>query len=216
MAFLKNSIILISILILSIFNSYATIDSIDYPYNNQILVSPTIQLQFTQTGATSCNYSINNVHNYSISCAGEQIRLPQVDGNYSILVNDESITNKGVNVILALPSAITIIVFMIFFLIILAAMLITFINIILRFTKFDTDFMDVIYAFLVYLGNLVLYYFNLEYLGNLLINNITEMFIYIFAFTHIFVPLVALLVSIFVQKFRSQFKTKKGGGDMYA
>lgn len=212
MAFLKNSIILFGILILSIFNSYATIDSIDYPYNNQILVSPTIELQFSQTGATSCNYSINDVHNYSLSCAGDQIRLPQINGNYTIQVNDESGVNKEINVLLYLPSSVTTLGFMLFFMMILSAMLITFINIILQFAKFDTDFMDVIFALLVYLGNLILYYFNLEYLGNLLINNITEMFIYIFIFTHIMLPLVALLVSIFVQKFRSQFKIKGKGG----
>lgn len=190
-------ILAISLLVFPIVN--ATINSIDYPYNNQILTSPTIDLQFTKTGTINCYWNYNNVHNNSVNCLGDVIRLPQVTGNYTIYVLDNISSMQYVNVSLILPPENTQIVFMLLSVILSILMLLTLFNTIGAMKVYDADLLDITYSFSIYFAVLMFNYFNMEFFGDELIDIITNRFMYVGVFSHLLFPVAAFIFSLIKQ-----------------
>ena len=65
-------------------------------------------------------------------------------------------------------------------------------------SKFSTSLYDVLYSFAVYIAILSTYYFNIYYTKDGLITSVLDTFISVGAFTHIFFPLVGLVLSMIV------------------
>lgn len=108
------------------------------------------------------------------------------------------------------PSDFTKVIFIVGFIILLSTMIITLMRIIGHFIEFDTDFMDVAYAYCVYFAVFAFKSFNTSYGGNYLIDTFMDVFIKFGAITHIFLPLIALILSITIGEwFRMQRKEKK-------
>lgn len=189
--------IIFSLLLIMLFSGIAnaTISSVDYPKNGQILTSPTIDLQITSDGST-CTWNYNQVVNNSLlSCDGDKIRLPPVEGQYNITVYDDD-SSEIIGVTVSLPSDFLTLGAIIIFVLGIFLVLITLFKNIESISKFSTSLYEVIYSMSVYFGILSMNYFNLEYFGNSLITDITDMFITVGAFTHMFFPLVGLVLSM--------------------
>ena len=99
--------------------------------------------------------------------------------------------------------------FIILFIVMIGIYLVTLFNIVGHMAKSDVDVLDVAYSMTIYFAILAFNAFNITYLGNVLIGNMTDLFISIGAITHIFIPIVGLAITLIV----SQIKKKKDKED---
>ena len=86
--------------------------------------------------------------------------------------------------------------FILGFIIILAWLIITMFLIIARMIELNTDVLDVSYSMIGYFTLLTYYYFAQVFFPKVLVLDITLMFIRVGAFTHVFLPFVALVLAI--------------------
>lgn len=100
------------------------------------------------------------------------------------------------------PSDFTKVAFIIGFIAILCLMVVTIINVAGHIILLDTDFMDVAYSFCIYFILFAIKNFNLSYGNNALIDNFSDIFIKVGIFTHILIPLVALILSMTLGKLK--------------
>jgi hypothetical protein len=98
------------------------------------------------------------------------------------------------------PSDFVKVLFILGFIALLTIMLITLMFMLGHFAKFDVDLLDVAYMFAVYFAVFATKYFNIAYMGSELIDSFADLFITTGAMTHIFLPLVAFVVSYFKRR----------------
>lgn len=195
---MKKQVLLLALVVVSLMlvtTVSASVDSIDYPYNNQILTSPTIDLEISTTGSTSCYWNYNNVHNESIACSGGKIRLPTVEGNYSIYVSDDTGDSKNISVSLVYPNGFVIIFFNFVFIFICFEMLGLLLWTLLHFIEINIDAKDLILNISSYFGVWAFYILGLEYLGNPFISDFTLFLIEVGAITTVLIPIIGFVVS---------------------
>jgi len=90
----------------------------------------------------------------------------------------------------------TLVAFYITFLIFVGMMMFTLFRIINYFKEWNVNIMDVCYSFCIYLGAITLYYFNDFYGGVYLIDRLCVFFIKVGWISHIFLPIIAYILSI--------------------
>lgn len=96
------------------------------------------------------------------------------------------------------PSDFTKVAFMIFFMIILIMMVLSIINVALTGVSLTTNFKDIAISYCSFFAVLALKNFNITYGNNYLIDTFSDLFISVGVWTHIFIPLVALILSMTV------------------
>lgn len=178
----------------------ATISSIDYPYDGEILTSPSIDLQISTTGATTCYWNYNGVHNYTLSgCEGDKIRLPNSEGNYNITITDQTGDYKNVEVNLDYPNGFIIIFFSGLFIILCFEMLGLLLWTLLSFIELNIDAKDLILNISSYFALWAFYILGLDYYGNTFVSNFSLFLIEIGAVTMVIIPIIGFVVSFIKQ-----------------
>lgn len=104
------------------------------------------------------------------------------------------------------PTDFTKSIFMLAFIILIFAYLITLIKIISTMFLKETDVLDIIYSLGIYFSIMAFNYFNFIYGGNKLIDQITDLFMKVSVFTHVIVPFFAYFFSIIKKKFEEAQK----------
>lgn len=199
---MKKQVLLLALIAVSfmlVATVSASVDSIDYPYNNQILNSPTIDLAFSTTASTSCYWSYNNVHNETLPCSGGKIRLPATEGNYNLTVSDDTGDSKTVSVNLAFPNGFVIIFFSFIFIFICFEMLGLLLWTLLHFIEINIDAKDLILNVSSYFGVWAFYILGLEFLGNPFISDFTLFLIEVGAITTVLIPIIGFVISYIKQ-----------------
>lgn len=175
----------------------ASIDNITYPYNNEIINSATIDLDFDTTGSTACYWNYNNGHNYTISCGGEKIRLPKTDGNYTLIVSDNTFSQIGVNVILDQPDGFVIVFFSIAFILVVIGLVALMILAFVKALGLVMGVEELAYNWGAYFGLLAIYLLEMEYLGNATLHTFLRGMMEAGAFTNFMIPAILFIVCWF-------------------
>jgi hypothetical protein len=175
----------------------ATIDQISYPYNNEIINSATIDLNYTSTGSASCYWNYNNGHNYTISCGKEKVRLPKTDGNYTIVVSDNTFSQKSVNVVLDQPDGFVIVFFSIAFIVIVMGLVALMMLALIKAIGLTMGVEELAYNWGAYFGLLAIYVLEMEYLGNITIHTFLNWMMQIGGITNFFIPAILFMVCWF-------------------
>jgi len=199
---MKKQVLLLALIAVSfmlVATVSASVDSIDYPYNNQILNSPTIDLAFSTTGSSSCYWNYNGVHNETIDCVGGKIRLPATEGNYNLTVSDNTGDSKTVSVNLDYPDGFIIIFFSFIFIFICFEMLGLLLWTLLHFLEINIDARDLILNVSSYFGIWAFYILGLEFLGNPFISDFTLFLIEVGAITTVLIPIIGFVISYIKQ-----------------
>jgi hypothetical protein len=103
---------------------------------------------------------------------------------------------------------IVIVIFSIIFIALFFFALLSFFKALELAISFNMDLIDVATLMGTYFSMWFFYYINSEYLGNALMNTILEMAISIGAVTHVFLPMVAFLVSFIMTNLQAKRKAK--------
>lgn len=106
------------------------------------------------------------------------------------------------------PEGVLIVIFIIIFILIFIFGILSFFNGLKHFVEFDMDLTDTILIMSSFLGMWMFYYFSVEYLGNSFINDILETMISVGIWTHIFLPLIAFLVSFIMINLKAKQKSR--------
>lgn len=190
----KLLFILALTLLLFLGTASASIDDISYPYNNEILNSATIDLNFSRTGSASCYWNYNNGHNYTISCGADKIRLPKTDGNYTLTISDNTFSQKSVNVILDQPDGFVIVFFSIAFIIVIISLVTFLIMALLKAIALQMSIGDLAYNWGAFFGLLAIYLLSLEYLGNPTIISFLKGIMEVGGITNFMIPSILFIV----------------------
>lgn len=184
----------------------ASIDAINSPYDGEIVNSPAIDLEIDTTGSTYCYWTYAYpANNYSISCAGEKIRLPKTEGDYNITISDNTGDLKSVVVTLDYPDGFVIVFYSLGFLIICFSLVGLLLMSIFKTIELEMDAKDLTLNISAYIVLLAFYFLCLEYLGNPSINTITYSIVQIGGFTNLFIPIIAFFVTFFKRKSKEGF-----------
>lgn len=100
------------------------------------------------------------------------------------------------------PSGALMAIAMILFIILFSGFIIYLFVVIGHFATMDVDVMDVAFSFCLYFAILTMYGLNLTYVGSQLIDSILDWTIYVGAITHIFLPLIAFILSLTIGNLR--------------
>lgn len=91
------------------------------------------------------------------------------------------------------PVGFTQIIFILFFVIILAGTLVSIILLIKHLELMDFDMWDLLIMIGIYFANFSLKYFNMQYMGSYIIDTFSDMFISIGAVTHLILPILIFI-----------------------
>lgn len=179
--------------------------TINYPYNNDIVLGNTIPLDIN-SASSNCYFNYNNIYNQSISCNGiSNVDMPNAEGNYTLYVGDD-VGETSINIILTLPDPNIIIFFSILIIAIVVLLLSSLLAIVYNLINWSLDGRDMTYAVSIYFGLFMIYFLANTYLGNQFIEEILLLFIQVGALTHIIIPIVGFFMYFFrsnIDKHRS-------------
>lgn len=191
-----------------VFKSYDNIDLKIPCINNETYCSPASMCNITVNAPNGSNIINNQLmtnhiayHNYTISSAytnqigNYDVSMICIDGALFGYNNMQfEITSTGAK--LTTGHSIAMVIFTILFVITMILFIFTLFNILGRFLTQDANFLDICYSFSTYFIFLTVNYLNNLYLGNYLIGDMTNLFIYVGAFTNIILPIVAVFLSM--------------------
>jgi hypothetical protein len=191
----------------------ATVNSIDYPYNNDVLTySSRIHLEVTSTAETTCYANYNNVHNVTVNCNGVTFfDLPNSNGNYTINVIGDSGSSKSVYVQVQKDRSILTSAFYIVFLLILMGIITIFVTTLGRMITFTYTLLELGTSLGLYFAVLFMYWVSIEYITIPFITDFTEKFIYWLGFPLILIPVIAMILSIFFGESKKAEQKINGG-----
>ena len=176
------------------FCDLCNISSVDYPDGSRIIAD----VEMTKRSA-DFNYTLDGSYTEDIT------GMYKVNGyckfGSDVIKNwvyyfDVTVNGK------APPEGITIIIFVILFLILLAMITGLILYTVGKFVEQDFNLWDLIYNFSAFFVILGVYFFGKEYLGNAFFNTFLVTVISITSFTNIFFPLIAFIFSITIWKWR--------------
>ena len=91
------------------------------------------------------------------------------------------------------PTAFTQIIFIAFFIILLALTTISLLLLVKHLEQTDMDMWDLIIMFGIYIGNFSMKYFNMEYMGSSIMDSFADLFIDVGSVTHIILPTIVFI-----------------------
>lgn len=190
-----------------IYKQYTDIDlKIPCKSNETICSNSAIcNISVTNSNATLVidNQAMTNLNNgffsYLVSKNDTSVR-----GEYQAFVYCTDNDLQGANIIVftitgtgrAEPSSLLTISFIAVFVVSLVFYLLSLLNIFACFAKKDTNVKDLLYSFIVYIAMVFIYIFNYTYFGNEVISNVLGLMIKFGAFTHLLVPVIAIIFSL--------------------
>lgn len=106
------------------------------------------------------------------------------------------------------PEGITIVIFSLIFIAIICFGVIYFLKSLAHTIQLEMDLIDTAIMICTYLALFLFYYISFEYLGNTVINDLLETAISVGAITHVFLPLVAFILSFIMTNIQYKQKAK--------
>lgn len=181
--------------------SFNNISYVSYPnlttiYTNLAMVKSGV----TYTYSLSGNFTFT-LGRYLVCGFGDN------DGTLSTWCYDFFINGTG----RAEPSGSVLTFFIIMFLFVLLTLVYLFVYSVGHVIKQDFDMIDLAFDYGIYFVLLGLYFMQIEYLGNVVMNSILSMLIYVGAFTHIFASTVFFIISIFHASLEKKKFVQSGG-----
>lgn len=185
----------------------ATVDSINYPLDNDVLsYSSRIPLDVTSTGSSGCYFYYETHKGYvyvnsSVSCNGETlVDLPNSNGNYTIYVEDNATSIQSVDVEVAKEGNFLLALFYAVFVFILISVITSIVTTIARLITFKYTPLELGISFGLYFVVLFLNWASIEYVRIPLITTFTDNFVAWLAFPLIILPTIALILSLIFGK----------------
>lgn len=215
-------LILLTLIILLVPLALATTDEIRFIAQQSTaldITEPCFNNNTYCSGASTCNITvkdpaqqvvINNLlmtnsgayHNYTLS----SYHLNDTGVYESTVICKDGIYNGYDNFYFKVtyhgkeePVGFTQIIFILFFIIVLAITLVSIIFLVQHLEQMDFDMWDLLIMFGIYFANFSLKYFNMQYMGSFIIDNFSDMFISIGSVTHIILPVV-LFIWCFIRR----------------
>lgn len=187
----------------------AGIDSINYPYADDLITSPKFQLDVTSTASSNCYFNYDHIHNVTVACNGlTTVRIPAVDGTYNITVGDDGGSTITQQITLDQPEGYVIVIFILIFFLLLAGVIFSILNVAGHFLNLDADIKDLSISWISYFAVLAFYGLSLTYFNDFMIVDLMETFMSIGIWTHILIPLVAFILSITIGEWRRKLEGK--------
>lgn len=174
--------------------SYVNISSIVYP-NLSIILSEIPMVKNGVTYSYELNGSFTHLLGNYIVCGYGDLNSIQTTWCYNFLINPAGRTDP--------PGAVQVF-FFITFLIIIGAFIFLFIYSFGHFLKKDFDLIDLSFDFGIYFVMVAYYILQQQYFANPLIDDITYIFVYVGAFTHVLISLIFFIVNMIWQNLDKQ------------
>lgn len=202
----KLYLFIFALLLINLGTVAATVDSINYPHNNDIIsYTAKIKLNVSSSGSTGCifNYvsSLGAVpYNQTVLCDGVSlVDLPNADGNYNLTVLDDVGDSQTITIKVIKPNGILVAAIYTLTFFLLLSILFVFILNLAKLATTSTTIYDVAISMTVYFGLLISYQLIIEYSAVPFIIDWLDLIRSIAGWVLVMLPLISFVVTFFVK-----------------